>query len=78
MSEVPKWVVCVRLAMSESLSRRHLPLAEGRWLHRGGRRAATNGPLSPVHALECERGEGCRSGSRSEVGCGSTTDRASG
>ena len=58
MLEVLKRVVCVRLAMSESLSRRHLPLAEGHWLHRGGRRAATNGPLSPVHALECERGEG--------------------
>ena len=58
MSEVPKRVVCVRLAMSESLSRRHLPLAEGHWLHHGRRRAATNGPLSPVHALECDRGEG--------------------
>ena len=58
MSEVPKRVVCVRLAMSESLSRRHLPWAEGHWLHRGRRRAATNGPLSPVHALECDRGEG--------------------
>ena len=58
MSEVPKWVVCVRLAMSASLSRSRRPSAEGRWLHRGGRRAATNGPLSPVHALECERREG--------------------
>ena len=58
MSEVLKRVVCVRLAMSESLSRRHLPWAEGHWLQRGGRRAATNGPLSPVHALESDRGEG--------------------
>ena len=58
MSEVLKRVVCVRLAMSESLSRRHLPLAEGHWLQRGRRRASTNGPLSPVHALECDRGEG--------------------
>ena len=58
MSEVLKRVVCVRLAMSESLSRRHLPWAEGHWLHGGRRRAATNGPLSPVHALECDRGEG--------------------
>ena len=36
MSEVPKWVVCVRLAMSESLSRRHLPSAEGRGVHGAG------------------------------------------
>ena len=33
-------------------------MAEGHWLHHGRRRAATNGPLSPVHALECDRGEG--------------------
>ena len=36
MSEVPKRVVCVRLAMSESLSRSRRPSAEGRWLHRAG------------------------------------------
>ena len=36
MSEVPKRVVCVRLAMSESLSRSRRPTAEGRWLHRAG------------------------------------------
>ena len=58
MSEVAQRLGCVRPTPSESLSRRHLPLAEGHCLHRGRRRAATNGPLSPVHALECERGEG--------------------
>ena len=36
MSEVLKRVVCVRLAMSESLSRSRRPSAEGRWLHRAG------------------------------------------
>ena len=36
MSEVPKRVVCVRLAMSESLPGSRRPTAEGRWLHRAG------------------------------------------
>ena len=36
MSEVLKRVVCVRLAMSESLSRSRRPTAEGRRLHRAG------------------------------------------
>ena len=36
MSEVLKRVVCVRLAMSESLSRSRRPSAEGPWLHRAG------------------------------------------
>ena len=36
MSEVLKRVVCVRLAMSESLSRSRRPTAEGHRLHRAG------------------------------------------
>ena len=36
MSEVLKRVVCVRLAMSESLSRSRRPSVEGRWLQRAG------------------------------------------
>ena len=74
MSEVLKRVGCVRLAMSESLSRSRRPSAEGRWLQRAGvvrRQAgscrrfalgraarADDGPMDRKAAMSC----GCLGG----------------
>ena len=85
MSEVAKRVVCVRLAMSESLSRSRRPTAEGPWLHRAGvarRRAgsrrrvafgraarADDGPMDRTAGTSC----GCLGG-----GTGSETLGADG